>query len=268
MRIEEALQYGKKELSALDAELLLGFVLNKNREFLITHASDPVSEELFSQFQQLMGKRKNGVPLAHITGEKEFFGRTFLVSPECLIPRPETEELCELAMAEITRIKAKKVVDVGTGSSCIAITLTLESPEISVIGTDFSASALEIAKKNGEKFQAQVDFREGDLLEPISESIDFVVANLPYIPDSAILPRETTSEPAEALFSGSDGLAHYRKLWKQMGERNIRNGIFEIDRSHAKKAQSEAEKLISKSTIEILPDLTGLPRFLRVRPKG
>lgn len=270
MNIHEAIQWGKTELQnistpSLDTELLLAFVLNTSREFLFVHEKTDLSTSEFKTFTTHIAKRKTHYPLAYILEKKEFFGREFFVSEDCLIPRPETEELIELARNEIQKHQSKILIDIGTGSGCIAITLAKIFPSLQILATDISEKTLQIAKKNAKTLEVSIEFILSDLLSNISSPIDIVLANLPYVPASSPLSKEVQQEPALALFGGNDGLTLYKKLWEQMIQKNISNGIFEIDRTHTHKIPLILEQYLHFFSYEILQDITGHTRFLRLR---
>lgn len=203
----------------LDAELLLGRVLNVERTWLHTHDTVELNPQTISELAKLIKRRASREPIAYITGHKEFYGRDFIVTPEVLIPRPETEDLIELAIQALNRTprtEKKTIIDVGTGSGCIGITLKLEQPELDVTLSDVSPTALRIARKNAEHLQADVKFIESDLLVGVPPgSYNLIVANLPYVDASWATSPETAHEPQLALYATSGGLALINKLIEQ-----------------------------------------------------
>ncbi len=225
-------------LQQLDGELLIGHILRKPRSWLIGHDDETLTQKQLRQWELLLGRRKLQEPVAYIIGEKEFFGRTFEVTPDVLIPRPATEGLVELALTYLRTPQAltvpldegisaiarplhsgawEELVDAGTGSGCIAITIALEQPESSVLGMDTSESALIIAKRNAAKLQVheRVRFIHADAMQFVANrDRPFVLlSNPPYIPERTPLPPSVERfEPHAALFAGTDGLQVIRPL--------------------------------------------------------
>lgn len=231
MTIEEALR--ESGLESIDAELLAALACNRDRTWIIAHGGDALDPKCFALFQQLCLQRKSGEPVAHMIGQKEFFGRMFRVTPATLIPRPATENLVQITLDALdgkkidelqyidTEIVAwshitsdisdvKLIVDIGTGSGCIAVTLACERPGLHIIATDISALALNVARDNAVKHGVgdRITFKQGDGLSaalPIKESY-IIVSNPPYIPQSTTLERDVADyEPASALLAGEEG---------------------------------------------------------------
>lgn len=199
---------------ALDGEVLLGFALGKDRAWLYRHSDSAMTAEEFERFSNLITQRKTGVPVAYLTGTKEFYGREFCVTPDVLIPRPATEELITEALGYARTHKPACIVDVGTGSGCIAVTLACEIPVIPIFATDLSPKALAVAQKNAVQHgvQDRITFVQSNLIEalPPSRSL-LVVANLPYLPSHTIT-GDLAHEPRLALDGGKDGQTLYRRL--------------------------------------------------------
>lgn len=202
------------------ARLLLQYVLKTNYSGLMMRMHDELSQENSIRFEHYVFEHAKGRPVQYITGEEEFYGRTFQVDESVLIPRPETEELILGSIERVKRIfgtnKELNLADIGTGSGAIAITMKLEYPTASVTATDISEDALKTAKKNAKLLNADIDFRQGDLTEPIeNEKWDIVLSNPPYIAfDEAKDMSEVVleHEPHTALFAEENGLILYRKL--------------------------------------------------------
>lgn len=197
----------------LDSELLLSFCLNTNRTHLLASVEQPLTVEQETTLRTLLTRRIKHEPIAYITGHKEFYGRDFLITPDVLIPRPETELLVERALEQIS--PEDTVVDIGAGAGVIAVTLKCERPASTVIATEISESALDVAKKNSEYHGCAITFVETDIMDGI-ETPDIVVANLPYVTETQETSPATRFEPPVALFSGKDGLNHYRQLFEQL----------------------------------------------------
>lgn len=212
----------------LEAEVLLAFILGLTRAELLIHPETPVTAEKKEIFWKLAKKRLEGVPLAYLTGEREFMSLTFKVNPVVLIPRPETELLVEKTLGFLTFWEKESAVpslvaDVGTGCGAIAVSLAYYNPRVRVVATDISAEALVIAEDNARRHDVagRIKFKCGDLLEPLGELKNregaAVVANLPYIPRAELtkLSRCVLHEPYLALDGGVDGLGHYQRLLPQ-----------------------------------------------------
>ncbi len=199
----------------LTAEVLLGHALNRERVFLYAHGDEALTELAWIHYGRYLNERLKGKPTQYITHRQEFFGRDFYVDERVLIPRPETEHLVEAALAYLKTHPGGRVLDVGTGSGAIAVSLAVEIERF-VIASDISYKALEVARRNAERHQAAVEFVQADLLEAVApRSVDLLVSNPPYIPaaETAEMQREVRDwEPHLALFGGADGLAVYRRL--------------------------------------------------------
>ena len=218
--VEAQLEQARRQLAAAaveepgrTAESLLRFVIGCERSHLFAHPERELTPQETEQFQRLILRRTDGEPTQYILGVREFFGRDFEVSPAVLIPRPETELLIEAVVEKAS--SAARVLDVGTGSGCIAVTLACERPSFDICSVDISEPALIVAKKNAQRLGARVEFRHGDLMEPFEgELFDVVVSNPPYVAerDRPTLSREVRREPETALFAGVDGLEVYRRL--------------------------------------------------------
>lgn len=208
------------ESARLDCLVLLEDTLKKPREWLLAHNETPISVSEERAINRMLKQRLNHIPLAYITGHKEFYGRDYLVDSDVLIPRPESEDIIDLLLG-LDESSFEKVIDVGAGSGCLAITAKLELPNSNVVAIDNSIKALEVAKRNANRLKAEVDFIVSDLIESVTLSDKTVIlANLPYVPSGLITSTEITREPKEALFSGEDGLSHYQLFWSQLAVKN------------------------------------------------
>lgn len=172
----------QQRIDRLDARLLIQHVAGCSHADLISRPEQPLNLEQLAWLESLVARRAGGEPLAYLLGTAEFFGREFAVSPAVLIPRPETEGLVELALKRIKDIESPRILDLGTGSGIIAVTLALEKPAARVTAVDLSPEALETARGNGERLGARVDFRLGSWFEPVEgERYDLIVSNPPYV---------------------------------------------------------------------------------------
>lgn len=239
--IKSLLQIGARELKSasdspeLDSEVLLSYAFKKDKAWLFTHPNEKLCPQKNKLFRKLIKKRSKGVPVAYLTGEKEFFGRSFFVNKNVLIPRPITENLIEKAL-EIIKSRCQGgskpvMIDVGTGSGCIAVTIACEAPDVKIIAIDILEKALRVTRKNAKrhKVEKRIRFLHGDLLDPILSWILsarcaglqndtrelLVMANLPYLKPGQI-KQSVKFEPKIALDGGRDGLNLYRKLEKQI----------------------------------------------------
>jgi len=225
------------DTAALDADVLLAYVLGVGKEALFAHPERELSPAEDVRFQQLIERRGRGEPVAYLRGFKEFYGLRFLVDPRVLIPRPETEALVDTAR-EIIAGRALTVVDVGTGSGAIAVAIAAHEPRVRVIATDSSRDALAVAEANALAggVADRVEFRRGDLLAPITERVDLVCANLPYLPDASVdkWVGERSSlafEPRDAVVAGADGLDVIRRCVADLSRVLAPHGaaLFECD---------------------------------------
>jgi len=204
------------ESARLDAMIILESHLKKPREWILSHSEVTLDVDLIEELEKKINKRMNRTPIAYIVGEKEFYGRTFFVNEGVLIPRPESEAIIEM-LIDIDRSIFDTILDVGTGSGCLAISAKLEIPEATVSASDNSKNALLVAYKNAKKFRADIGFKKSDLLESIDlPDKSIVLANLPYVPDSLVTSEEVKKEPVKAIFSGPDGMDLFKRMWDQL----------------------------------------------------
>jgi release factor glutamine methyltransferase len=199
----------------LTSELLIAHALSVPREYLYSHDDRILSEDESQKIEDLLYDRIGGVPLQYLVGRQEFWGRYFSVNPSVLIPRPETEYIVETVLEIKENQKSQALLDVGTGSGCIAVTLALEIPGATVFAADISEAAVRVARQNATNLGADVKFVCMDVLEAVRARLDFIVSNPPYVrrDDITRLQREVREhEPHVALFSPEDELAIYRRL--------------------------------------------------------
>ncbi|HUA81976.1 MAG TPA: peptide chain release factor N(5)-glutamine methyltransferase [Dyella sp.] len=207
--------------SRVDAEMLLEYALSKTRSWLIAHADDALSPEHMSAYALLIEQREAGEPIAYITGRRGFWSLDLEVTPDTLIPRPETELLVELALERVPVDKACHVLDLGTGSGAIALAIARERPKASIVATDANAGALEVAQRNARRHHiANVSFVQGDWFAPLdARRFDIIVSNPPYIEsgDQHLEQGDLRFEPMRALASGPDGLDDIRRIIRDAG---------------------------------------------------
>ena len=283
MRARGALQQGVALLreagvddARLVAEVLLCHALRIDRGRLYAHLDEPLAAAATRRWRALLRRAAGHEPLAYIVGHREFYGLDFCVDRRVLIPRPETELLVAEAIAwsrarEPHAGGPPLVADVGTGSGAVAIALAVHLPAARVYAVDASAAALQVARRNARRHGVaeRVTLLHGDLLAPLPEPVDLVVANLPYLSEAemAALPAHIARfEPAEALAGGPDGLDAYRALFAQVPGRVRPGGALLLEIGAAQGAAAAAlARGIPGAEVAVLPDLAGLPRVLRVR---
>ncbi len=211
-----ALSAARTRLPASEARLLLGHVTGRPAAWLIAHDDEELDERTLLGFASLAARRAGGEPVAYLLGYREFFGRDFAVSPAVLIPRPETELLVELALATGTNADVpSRILDLGTGSGCIGITLALELPRAQVSAIDSSTAALAVAQRNAQRHGARLHLLQSDWFAALTgERFDLIVANPPYIAaaDPHLDDGDLRHEPPAALASGNDGLDAIRRI--------------------------------------------------------
>lgn len=214
----------------LDAELILAETLQESRTFLHAHSNDTLNPQRCNIANARISLRAKRVPLAYILGRKDFYGRTFLVSPDVLIPRPESEDMITSFLSYSTNQHAQKtLIDVGTGSGCLGITAALECPTLRVILSDIDHQALRIAHKNAHLLHATIKIQHQSLLSKQVEPVDYIFANLPYVDRSWETSPELTYEPALALYADEGGLYLILQLIRQATHHLNRNGFIFIE---------------------------------------
>lgn len=255
------------ESAALDNSLLLAYALGQERSWLYAHPeyglTDPEKALWLSCLAQRLARR----PLPYIVGYREFMGMDLLVDERVLIPRPETEQLVELAQAWLDVRPAIAVADVGTGSGCIALAIAHIFPDLQVFALDISAGALEVAKRNADrhKLLKQISFIQGDLLSSLPMQVNLILANLPYVSTAEhaqLEPEIRNYEPDVALVSGQDGLQHFQKLISQLEGSLAPEGsaILECGSTQADALQEMLSLADLFAEVQVHTDLAGLDR--------
>lgn len=257
------------------AEILLCYHLQMDRTKLLQNMREFLPERGQERFVRDVYAHGQDCPVQYLTGEETFYGRSFLVNRDVLIPRSETEELVALVLEKVKdgfpAERRLRVADIGTGSGAIAVTLALENPRLSLFATDVSAAALQIAAKNAEKLEASVRFFEGDLLAPLitrQRRFDVIVANPPYIPTADFYqmdPLVADQEPRKALNAGSDGLDFYRRLRAQLSQVIASPALvaFEVgDGQGVDVARMFEEQFGNRATMAIKKDMNGKERMV------
>jgi release factor glutamine methyltransferase len=269
LRISDALSAATDRLREtsesprLDAELLLARALDVQRSYLFAHPEEEMDCGGFERFSSSVERRVNGMPMAYITGEKEFWSMTLIVTPATLVPRPETEVLVEQALMHIPRRAAMQVLDLGTGSGAVALAIARERPACEIVATDISEGALAVAKENARQtVTPNVEFVLGSWLEPVAgRNFDIIVSNPPYVAGSDPHLHKLQHEPQQALAAGSDGLDAIRQIARDaVGVMNPDGKIlFEHGESQADAIAAILEAA-GWSDIVNTKDLAGLPR--------
>ena len=251
----------------LDAEVLLSHILKCDRIHLYVNFDRPLVGEELSSFRQMVKARAQRMPVAYILGEKEFMGHSFRVTPDVLIPRPDTEILVEEAIRLLAEKEAPRIVDIGTGSGAILLSVLKGTEGSTGVAVDLSPAALAVAKSNGERLGLadRAEFRLGDLYAPVDGLFDAILSNPPYIPvhDMEGLSPEVKQEPEMALVGGADGLDFYRRLIDD-APRYLKEGgivLFEVG-IHQAQDVAELGKRRGFSAQRILPDYAGIDRVV------
>jgi release factor glutamine methyltransferase len=225
MNVGEWLKHTVKTLQTisgtaqLDAEILLSNQLQNTRAWILSHPEHKLSPDVLARLDERMKRRMEHEPIAYILGKQEFYGRDFIVNNSVLVPRPESETMIELALKHRHLIKAKyvpRIIDIGSGSGALGITLALEMNTASLDLIDIDKKTLAVAKENAMRCNIKARFYQTDLLTDISGPYDLVLANLPYVPDAHTINEAAMTEPSNAIFGGRDGLDLYRKLFDQL----------------------------------------------------
>ncbi|MBP6016805.1 MAG: peptide chain release factor N(5)-glutamine methyltransferase [Candidatus Promineofilum sp.] len=276
MTIGDALRHGRAQLyhspsPALDARLLLAHVLRRDHAYLVAHSDETLGPAVVAGYEQLLARAAAGEPIPYLTGHAPFMGLDFAVSPAVLIPRPETEQLVETAVAWGKEQGPIRIVDVGTGSGCIAVSLAQRLPAAEVIAVDLSTAALAVATTNAARHApGRIDFVQADLLSALAPGFDLIAANLPYIAghEWPTLPIGVKSyEPRVALWGGSDGLDLIRGLIPQAAGRLRPGGLalLEIGWRQGEAVASLARKSFPEAEVRVLSDFAGHDRLVMIR---
>jgi len=260
----------------LDAEILLAFSIGKERDFLYAHPETALSESELKRFRALSERRTKGEPVAYITRKKEFWSRDFEVTPDVLIPRPDTEILIEevLKLSEKIDKRTIRMLEIGTGSGAISVTLASELKHASLTATDFSPEALVIAARNAANHtvEKKIVFLSGDMFAPVEGKFDIIVSNPPYISESEfalLAPEVRDFEPRRALIAGPEGTEFHRKLARGGKDFLEKNGwlVMEIGADQ----QQAVRKILKENNycdISVRSDYAGIERVVMARKEG
>jgi release factor glutamine methyltransferase len=276
LTLHQALTLGASQLSSItaqprrDAELLLLRLTGRDRTFLLTHPDTPLTAEQAAQYETWLRRRAAHEPIQYILGEQEFFGLTFAVTPDVLIPRPETEHLVEALLARVPHDQPLRIADIGTGSGAIAVALAHALPLAQMTALDISATALAIAQRNAETHRVadRMRFLASDLFSAVAgEQFDVIVSNPPYVAEidrTSLEPQVRDYEPASALFAGPSGLEIYERLIPQARQALEPGGwlLLEIGQGQ----RDALAQLLSKwNSVSFIDDLQGIPRVACAR---
>jgi release factor glutamine methyltransferase len=278
-KVYEALQWAssflqKKNRDDNAGELLLRHFTKMTRSQLFANLQSDMEDEVIVSFKKAVIEHGEGRPVQYIIGSEEFYGRSFIVNEEVLIPRPETEELVYGALQRIERLFGKEsklnLVDVGTGSGAIAVTLKLEVPSFVVSASDLAAESLEVARENARQLGAEVEFVHGDLLTPFmatGRTFDVVISNPPYIPvgdRSGMSEVVTEHEPHRALFAGEDGLELYRRFMEELPFVLKKTALvgFEVGAGQSESVAEMLRETLPHAEVEIVFDINGKDRIV------
>ncbi|RMF79574.1 MAG: peptide chain release factor N(5)-glutamine methyltransferase [Chloroflexi bacterium] len=274
--IRAALYDGQQRLESaspsaqLDARVLLGEVMQMSHAQLIAHDRDVLTPTQQRHYDEMLKRREAGEPVAYIIGRRAFYDRDIIVTPDVLIPRPETEHVLEAALEFASGKADVMAVDVGTGSGALAVTFKARMPNATVYATDISEAALHVARQNANVHRADIHFLHGDLLKPLIAQqirVDLIMANLPYI-ESGELPQLDVShyEPHLALDGGDDGLDLIRRLLRQAGDvcNPAATILLEIGATQGQATLELARNTLSPAQVDIIKDLAGHDRVVRI----
>jgi release factor glutamine methyltransferase len=271
MNYIEALNQGTKLLEgsdstspSLDAEVLLRYITGLSKEDLISNRFVNLTALKLQKYTEVLKERQKGLPIAYLTGEKEFFNYKFKVNKHVLIPRPETETLVEKIAFELKGKHNLKILDIGTGSGCIIVSLAKTlSNNNQYFASDDSQRALAVAEENAKAHHVKVKFMRSDLTRITGTDYDVIVANLPYLADQS--DPSIQYEPKQALVAKKNGLDLYFRLFKELSESKHKPVLYlEFGHDQAYHIKTIAKESLPGAMIEIFKDLSGIPRFARI----
>jgi release factor glutamine methyltransferase len=260
--------------AALDAEVLARHALAWDRATLLARGRDPEPSGFEARYRGLIERRAKREPVAQIVGRREFWGLDFEVTRDVLVPRPETEMIVEEAVAFAREHPCRTVIDVGTGTGCIAVAIARELPHVHVVAVDSSEAALEVAGRNAARLGVgdRVTLQHSDLFERVTATADLIVSNPPYVPprDERLLEPEVVDyEPRAALFGGGDGLDTVRRLLGQAHARLAAGGRVVVEFGFAQEdAVRDAATAAGWSIVRVRSDLQGIPRTIVLCPRS
>jgi release factor glutamine methyltransferase len=263
-RARDILTENSIEDAPLECELLLRYALGISRPQLYLDLDQELSPKQDAVFWQLIKRRLDDEPTAYITGHREFYGLDFYVDSRVLIPRPESELLVETALALAQNRPLSTIAEIGTGSGAIAISLAINLPQVKIYATDISAAALEVALINCQRHEVvdRVHLLHGNMLDPVPEPVDLIIANLPYVKKTDL--ARMRFEPALALDGGRDGMVKIRQLCQQASDKLCPGGLLllEVGQGQASAVTNFLNALFPSGEIKVTPDLSGIDRVV------
>ncbi|MFC2070048.1 peptide chain release factor N(5)-glutamine methyltransferase [Chloroflexota bacterium] len=268
-RAREVLASANIEAPYLEAELLMRHTLKMDRVEFYLELYRELTPGQYGEFQSYVERRLCNEPVAYIIGHREFYGLELFVNSSVLIPRPESELLVDKALELVRNRHLSIIADIGTGCGAIAVSLAYNLPQTRIYATDISSSALEVALSNCKKHgvEDRVTLLEGDLLDPLPEPVDLIIANLPYVREPELCKVNTLGfEPSLALNGGSDGLDKIHRLCVRAGEK-LRTGgclLLEIGQGQGEAVTAFLHNLYPFAGIELIPDLGGMDRVVSI----
>ena len=256
--------------SPADLDQLLALALHKNLEYIYKNPEKKLSRSQVQAFQKYLRLRKAHWPLAYLQGSQEFYGLKFLLNKNVLTPRPESEILVAEALKYLTPSKNQKVLEMGTGSGCIIVSVAKNAPENSYLASDISLPALKIAKTNARKhgLKNQIKFIKSDLFSKIhAAKFNLIMANLPYLNSKQMAEPSIKKEPAKALLAGADGLKYYAKFFQQVPNflADKYQILIEIDPRQTDQIKEIVKNNLASAKIEIIKDLAGCDRMVKIK---
>lgn len=229
----KALFLSKREAYKLEADALLAFVLKLNKAFLVAHDTDELTNDAIAQYKEGIARLQKGEPFAYLIGQKEFYGINFKVSPDTLIPRPDTELIVDLTLDYINKYAYKSVLDLGTGTGAIIISICKNCKLTRAVALDKSSKALEIAKENGKENKVNIEFLQSDWFSALNnDTFDVIVSNPPYIKADDEHLKALTYEPISALVSEDNGLLDIKKIVRDAKIHLNKNGLLLIEHGY------------------------------------
>lgn len=274
--IDEALRQGKEVLARcsssprLDAEILLAHVLGMSRAALLARPTQTVAPDAEATYDGLLARRKEGEPIAYLTGHKEFYNLDLLITKDVLVPRPETESVVEACLAALPDTGLATFADIGTGSGAILVAVATQRPDVRAYATDISPQAVALARQNCERYNvsSRVGLFVGNLCDPLPEPVNVIAANLPYVPPGEASPEVATWEPSIAVFGGGDdGTALIRRFLAQAPRYILPGGTIIMETAHSQGlvVSQLAQAAFPTAQIEVHKDLAGYDRIVIIK---
>ena len=271
MKIKELLlkTYQQKILTVQEIDNILALALKRKRDYLYKNKDKELNISLLKTFQKLIKKRLNNIPFAYLKKKKEFYNLKFLVNKNTLIPRPESELIIDSALDYIKEKKIKniKIIDIGTGSGCLIISLVKQLKKYQALALDINKKALKIAQTNARQHKVKITFLQSNLLTKVKkQNFNIILANLPYLEKKELKEPSIVKEPRQALYGHREGLKYYRELIKELANYLAKEFIvlFEINPTQKNKLDNLIKKELPLNKVEYLKDLNNNIRVLKI----